>query len=134
MYVCLPPIGRSIAMDIAMSARRGTIGPMPLTDDELLEFDASNYATYDEDKAREILQGEHGDTFRAQLVAARFIDGWRERTVQHDKTSVQTTFSPDYTEGWEKALLEVAAHLRQGDFIPGGTLYNDVTGSWPRPS
>ena len=29
----------------------------------------------------------------------------------------------DFNQGFDRALLEIAAHLRQGDMMPGGTLY-----------
>jgi|GEM_PF-870487 len=109
---------------------------MALTDDELLDFDSSNYDTYDEGKARETLAGEHAEIFRSHLVAARWADGLREATVEHDEKERAIggddyTFSADYTAGWEKALREVSAYLRQGDLIPGGVLYSDTVG-WPK--
>jgi hypothetical protein len=101
---------------------------MALTDDELLDFDASRYATYDEEKTRETLAGEHGDAYRAQLVAARWIDGWRRRTLAQDQLS--TSHSEEWVQGWDDALSEVVAHLRQGDLIPGGVLYADAAEGW----
>lgn len=99
---------------------------MALTDDELLAFDSSDYADYDEAKARELLAGEYGDAYRAQLVAAHLIDRWREATVDHDHTVEQTTFSTDYTTAWAKAAGDIVAFLRQGDCIPSGALYRNT--------
>lgn len=101
---------------------------MALTDDQLLDFDASRYATYDEGKARDTLAGENGDTYRAQLVAARWIDGWRWRTLAQDELSEK--HSEDWIRGWDDALSEIVAHLRQGDLVPGGVLYADAAGGW----
>jgi hypothetical protein len=58
---------------------------MALTDDQLLDFDPDRLAHFDLDEARQTLAGEHGDIFRAQLVAAPWINGWRERTVEYDR-------------------------------------------------
>jgi hypothetical protein len=105
---------------------------MALTDDQLLDFDAGRYASYDEGNARETLAGEHGDAYRAQLVAARWVEGWRERTLAEDPVGSGDA-SEDWLRGWDEALREVAAHLRQGDLIPGGVLYTDATGGWDEP-
>jgi hypothetical protein len=101
---------------------------MALSDDQLLAFDSGQYATYDEDNARQALAGEHGDAYRAQLVAARWIEGWRQRTLAEDPAG-----SEDWVNGWDEGLSEVVAHLRQGDLIPGGILYTDATGGWDEP-
>ena len=75
--------------------------------------------------ARRLL-GEHGDVFRAQLVAARWIDGWIER--MHNET-IRNAFGarrdPLVQKGFEEALRDIATHLRNGDFLPGGTLYEE---------
>ena len=101
---------------------------MALTDDQLLDFDAGTYASYDEAKARDALAGENGDAYRAQLVAARWIEGWRRRTLAEEPSG-----SEDWVRGWDEGLSEVVAHLRQGDLIPGGILYTDATGGWDDP-
>ena len=104
---------------------------MALTDDELLDFDASSYASYDEAKARETLAGEHGAAYRAQLVAARWIQGWRRRLHAQDR--LPEGRSEEWMQGWDDGLSEVVAHLRQGDLVPGGVLYTDATGAWEEP-
>ena len=71
---------------------------MGLTDDQLLDFDASRYAAYDEGKARELLAGENGDAYRSQLVVARWIDGWRRRTLAQDPD--------DHSEAWMRGWDE----------------------------
>jgi hypothetical protein len=90
---------------------------------DLLGFDASTLAMADAGDARRLLR-EHGDVFRAQLVAARWLDAYRLRRL--------TAETPTDSEGWElheegfdEAMRDVIAHLRQGDFLPGATLYED---------
>jgi hypothetical protein len=102
---------------------------MALTDDQLLDFDASRYAAYDEAKARDLLGGENGDAYRSQLVVARWIEGWRERTLAQDEPGKPE----EWMRGWDDALSEVVAHLRQGDLVPGGVLYTDAVGGWDEP-
>jgi hypothetical protein len=93
---------------------------MPLTDEELLDFDMKRLGGLDR-APRQLLE-EHGDIYRAQLVAARWLDGYRERRGQ----PLLTTDPNDRFEaGVEGTLRDIAAHLRQGDFLPGGTLYDD---------
>ncbi len=90
-----------------------------LTDDELLDFDASDYADYDESRARKAL-AEHRDAYRAQLVAARWLDGWRERLAERP-----SSFSSEEAEtAFSDALANIAAYMRQGDLIPGGALHD----------
>jgi hypothetical protein len=101
---------------------------MALSDDQLLDFDAGKYASYDEAKARDTLAGENGDAYRAQLVAARWVEGWRQRTLAEEPAG-----SEDWVRGWDEALREVVAHLRQGDLVTGGILYTDATGGWDEP-
>jgi hypothetical protein len=94
---------------------------MPLTDDELFGFDHSRHADFDAAAAKRRL-AEQGGAYRAQLVAARWIDGWRER-MEEDEGSMQ---SEDWHEGFNYAMREIAAHLRQGDLLPGGVLHDET--------
>lgn len=94
-----------------------------LNDNDLLNFNSSRLAHADAGDARRLLR-EHGDVFRAQLVAARWLEGWLERLTQHHNTALSTR-SPDYMEGFDDAIRDVVAHLRQGDLIPGGVLYDE---------
>jgi hypothetical protein len=88
-----------------------------LTDDELLDFDRERLA--DPADERELL-GEHGDVYRAQLVAARWLETWAERMLKRGPSFSGTE---DYGKGVDYGLREVIAHLRQGDFVPGGAPY-----------
>jgi hypothetical protein len=96
---------------------------MALDDNELLNFDASGLAMADAGDARRLLR-EHGDVFRAQLVAARWLEGYRGRRLA-DSSITQTAGWEHHEAGWDEAMRDVIAHLRQGDFLPGGTLYED---------
>lgn len=94
---------------------------MALTDDELLDFDHDRLAHFNLGDARQQL-AESRDAFRSQLVAARWLDGWRERMGE----DASLTHSADWQDGFNSALREVAAHLRQGDLIPGGVLHDET--------
>jgi hypothetical protein len=94
---------------------------MPLTDEELLDFDHSRLAHFDLAAAKGQLAEDDG-VFRAQLVAARWIEGWRNRMAE-DELSPR---SSDWQDGFDSALREVTAHLRQGDLIPGGVLHDET--------
>ena len=92
-----------------------------LADDDLLDFDHDRLAHFDLEEAKKQLV-EQGEVYRSQLVAARWIEGWRER-LEADESPVQ---SADWQEGYAQALREVTAHFRQGDLIPGGVLHEET--------
>ena len=94
---------------------------MPLADDELFDFDHSRLVNFDLESARRQL-AENGDSFRAQLIAALWIEGWRRRAAEDELP----TQNDAWREGFDTALREVAAHLRQGDLIPGGVLHDET--------
>src|SRR5687767_4259964 len=96
---------------------------MALTDDQLFDFDHNRLADFDIKRARALLQ-ERGDVYRAQLVAARWIDGWRQGMT--DDPGLTGLRGEEYSEGFDQALREIAAHLRQGDLIPGGILHDET--------
>lgn len=87
---------------------------MPLSDDELLDFDHKRLADFDLSRARKTL-AEQPEAYRAQLVAARWIDGWRQRAAERN---VVMPHSDEWHEAFDEALREVVAHLRQGDLKP----------------
>jgi hypothetical protein len=98
---------------------------MPLSDNELLDFDASSLAIADAGDARRLLR-EHGDVFRAQLVAARWLEGYRLRRQEDQASMIKIgAHGEEHEEGFDEAMREVIAHLRQGEFLTGGTLYED---------
>jgi hypothetical protein len=101
---------------------------MALSDDELLDFDHRRLRGFNLAKARDAL-AEQGDVYRAQLVAARWIDGWRQRMLEDPASPTDPENAEARREAVDEVLRDVVAHLRQGDLIPGGVLYEDeVTG------
>jgi hypothetical protein len=90
-----------------------------MTDEELLDFDYSRLASgLTAGQARELL-AEHGEVYRAQLVAARFAEGWCERLLESGRMAEEAH------NAYEHALRDMAAHMRQGDLLPGGVLYRE---------
>jgi hypothetical protein len=79
---------------------------MAFTDDALLDFDSNGYAAYEAQTARETLAGEHGDVYHAQLVAACWIDGWRQRTAEYDEQNPTETHPERWTQGWERRYVK----------------------------
>ena len=94
-----------------------------LDDNELLNFAASTLAMAEAGDARRLLR-EHGDVFRAQLVAARWLEGYRQRRLS-ETAGLVGGWPEGHEEGWDEAVRDVIAHLREGDFLPGGRLYED---------
>ena len=92
-----------------------------LTDDELLDFDSSDMPKYEPANTERALS-VYGDAFRYQLVAAKHIHEWADRLERPSPAIIDG----ERNEGFVKALREVAAHLRQGDYLPRGTLYEDT--------
>ncbi|WP_149264373.1 hypothetical protein [Actinomadura sp. K4S16] len=88
--------------------------PAP-SDENLLDFDTNRLANWDEQHARRLLAGDDAVLYRNHLAIAKWIDGWAE-TLGKDNDE-----DPDsYSAGFEKGVREIAAHLRQGDYVPGG--------------
>lgn len=99
---------------------------MALDDNDLLDFDASNMPMHEAGEARRLLH-EYGDAFRYQLVAARWIEGYAIRRLVNSDTPALVAIEGHerFEGGAQDALRDIAAHLRQGDFMPGGPLYDD---------
>jgi hypothetical protein len=95
---------------------------VPLSDEELLGFDESLLAHYERGQAIEALE-RHGDAFRYQLVAARWTEEWADRLENDPAFAVAN----EYQSGYVRALRDVTAHLRQGDFLPGAMIYEGTT-------
>jgi hypothetical protein len=92
---------------------------MALTDEDLVDFNIKGLGGV-ERAPRRVLE-EYGDAFRYQLVAARWIQQWADRLEEH-----APLIGEQYNEGYVQALREVTAHLRQGDFLPGGQVYDEM--------
>ena len=95
---------------------------MSLSDEQLLDFNPDRLAAFDYDAAWQLL-AEHGDVYRTQLVAARCLAGYRRRRLE--SKNPPSDFSTEYMDGWDEAMRDVIAHLRQGDFLPGAGWYED---------
>jgi hypothetical protein len=109
-----------------------------MTDDELLTFDYERLAGNERPESEEHELGGlhdhwtrgdaakaleiHGEVYRAQLVAAHFAERWCEEQLAHER-EMPVGRSADYLAGFEMGLRDMAAHLRKGDLLPGGTLY-----------
>jgi hypothetical protein len=91
---------------------------MTLSDDQLLDFDRSRIGNWDEERARRLLV-DQPEFFRNHLAIARWIDRWTTG-IEEAGTGI-----PEYDEGFVTGLRDVAAHLRQGDLVPGGPLMHD---------
>jgi hypothetical protein len=97
---------------------------MALSDDELLDFDHTHLELFE--AAPRTLLRLHGDSYRHQLVMARWLDGYRKRRGAHMANG--PIADELFDAGVQEALRDIAAHLRQGDFLPGGRLYEHEQG------
>lgn len=96
-----------------------------LSDNDLLNFTTSNLAGADPGDPRKLLH-DHGDLYRVQLVAARWFEGYLQRRKESNAQSlVGLRHSDEREAGFEEAMRDVVAHLRQGDLLPGGRLWED---------
>jgi hypothetical protein len=77
------------------------------SDDALLDIDTEAFEL-DIDHARALL-AEHPTTYRNHLAIAKFIEGWVARITNDAKPC-------RFNDGFVEALLEMADHLRDGDF------------------
>jgi hypothetical protein len=97
---------------------------MALTDEELFDFDRKRLDGYQEKWVNEVLE-TMPDLYRNHLTVAKWIDHWREG-LEEAATSPTAGGFEDHYKGMVEVLLEIAAHLRQADLVPGGILYEDV--------
>ncbi|WP_282944523.1 hypothetical protein [Cellulomonas endometrii] len=89
-----------------------------MDDDELLAFDRSRISDAEEVNFAALLK-EHGDQYRSHLLIAKWIDRWRE---DYEHTAVAPG---EWGNGYTRGIAEVAAHLRRGDLLPGGVIYDE---------
>jgi hypothetical protein len=97
---------------------------MSLSDAELFDFNAALMEDYDDEKAHADLE-EYGDAFRFQLVAALHMDAWVER-LQDPDSRASRGMDEIEVRGWITALKNLAAFLRQGYYLPGGSFFEQV--------
>lgn len=86
---------------------------MPTPD--IFHFDAEDLATYDQSAIDKILI-EQAALYINHLRIARHVANWASRL---DKSGA---VNEDFQRGYQQALREIAAHLRQGDYVEGGRL------------
>jgi hypothetical protein len=110
---------------------------VPLSDDDLLAFDHKRLGGLNYRSPRSLLE-EHGDVYRHHLVAARWLDAYSERvkTMQPAVPASETQPEmphPEFRRGVVDTLRDIATHLRQGDFLPGGSIYESEMEGDPGP-
>lgn len=98
-----------------------TDAAFPLSDAQLLDFNAAHILLYSDEETREYLE-RFGDAFRYQLVGALQLDEWAANLEDDPIASMD----PVEVRGWVNALRNVAAILRQGNYLPGGSLFEGV--------
>lgn len=89
---------------------------MSVSDDRLLDFDASRLVHWDTTDVKRLL-AEYPELYRNHLGIAKLLDSWVDRLDADDDGN---------NAGFAQALREVAAHLRQGDLLPSGVLYRQL--------
>jgi hypothetical protein len=89
---------------------------MPFSDDELLDFDASEIADWIPGTKRRLLT-EQPELYRSHLAIARSVRRWSSRLAGGFEET-------QYGKGYTRAVQDVAAHLRRGSFLPGGDIFS----------
>jgi hypothetical protein len=82
---------------------------------EIFDFNADNLASYDRDDIDKVLI-EQPALYINHLRIARSLAGWASRLQEGG------TINADFQRGYRQALREIAAHLRQGDYVEGGAM------------
>jgi hypothetical protein len=96
-----------------------------LTDNHLLAFNVSPVPGSAPADAHRLLH-EHGEVFRAQLIAAHWLESYlKSRKTTKDETAWPRRSNDERDAGYEAAVRDIVVHLRQGDFLPGGSLYEE---------
>jgi hypothetical protein len=99
--------------------------PTMLSDNQLLALNASALQASELPEALRLLE-QHGDVFRAQLVAAHWLENYLKQRKRRSEEAAWPRLPNDERDaGYEAAVRDVIMHLRQGDFLPGGALYED---------
>lgn len=87
---------------------------MPTPD--IFDFDSERLASYDQAGIDKIMV-EQPALYINHLRIARSIAGWASRLEERNEAA-----NDDYQRGYVQALREIAAHLRQGDYVEGGSM------------
>jgi len=86
----------------------------PLDEEALLNFDRSELLFWSQEEEDGRL-AEHHDLFVNHLLVAKHLEFWASNLrLQH----------PGRFQNWVEPLLELAAHLRLGHYLPGGDFYD----------
>ncbi|NUV60672.1 hypothetical protein [Streptomyces sp. CAI-85] len=83
------------------------------SDEERWDFDTSDM-DWQEDRVQAARDGEFGDLYRNHLDVAVVLTRWAKAVG--DQPEYGTT---EHAQGFIQALEEVAARLRQADYVPG---------------
>jgi hypothetical protein len=83
-----------------------------LSEDQLLDFDRSRLASWSQERQHQAL-ADHRELYLNHLTIAKHLDFWI------GNLDAQPSLHADQEE-FIAALREVAAHLRQGDYLPDG--------------
>lgn len=87
----------------------------------IFDFDTENLADYDE-KRMEVALAEHPALIVNHLHIAAQLEAWAGRLLE-DRVIPRNEQS---NTGFAAGLREVAAHLRQADYLPGGAMLEEV--------
>jgi hypothetical protein len=91
-----------------------------LSEEQLLDFDRSRLASWSQQREDQAL-AEHHELYLNHLAIAKHLDFWIGNL--HAQLSLHAD-----REEFISGLREVAAHLRQGDYLPDGVLYRETMG------
>jgi hypothetical protein len=82
------------------------------SDDERVDFNTDEM-DWRPDRVQDARDGVHGDLYLHDLDVAIVLERWVKTVRAEDVLTGQSA------EGFVRALEEVAAHLRQADYVPG---------------
>jgi hypothetical protein len=94
---------------------------MALSEDDLLDFNTNRLPDWDGERVLQLLT-DQPELFRNHLAIARHLEQ-RAQQVAPPPPGV-STMTPQ--QSYNHALLDVAAHLRQGLYTHGGNLYEQT--------
>ena len=83
----------------------------------IFDFDDKDLVNYEPEEIDKVLI-EQPALYINHLRIARSVDKWAGRL----ESSPEAGFSEEYQKGYVRALREIAAHLRQADYVEGGVL------------
>ena len=86
----------------------------------VFDFDANELSLYEPEGIDEVLI-EQPALYLNHLRIARSLDAWAKR-LETGQFSTGPFDEDKYQRGWARALREVAAHLRQAEYVEGGYL------------